>query len=71
MTDILKPGEHRARLIDGKAGAAIVDAAAKRAAESLQGLLGRAPALAVVWWVKTRQARCMSAIKSGAPKRRA
>jgi methylenetetrahydrofolate dehydrogenase (NADP+)/methenyltetrahydrofolate cyclohydrolase len=48
MTDILKPGEHRARLIDGKAGAAIVDAAAKRAAESLQGLLGRAPALAVV-----------------------
>ncbi len=48
MADIIKDSDHRARLIDGKAGAAAVDAAAKSAAEDLAGRLGRAPALAVV-----------------------
>jgi methylenetetrahydrofolate dehydrogenase (NADP+)/methenyltetrahydrofolate cyclohydrolase len=48
MSDILKASGKRAQLIDGKAGAALVDEAAKAAAESLRGPLGRAPALAVV-----------------------
>lgn len=48
MTDILKPHPAGAVLIDGKAGAAAVDAAAAEAAATLTGPLGRAPALAVV-----------------------
>jgi methylenetetrahydrofolate dehydrogenase (NADP+)/methenyltetrahydrofolate cyclohydrolase len=48
MSDILKDSGKRAQLIDGKAGAAVVDAAAKAAAEALRAPLGRAPALAVV-----------------------
>jgi methylenetetrahydrofolate dehydrogenase (NADP+)/methenyltetrahydrofolate cyclohydrolase len=48
MSEILKPHASGATLIDGKAGAASVDAAAKAAAAELTGSLGRQPALAVV-----------------------
>lgn len=48
MSDILKPSGRTAILIDGKAGAAMVDAAARDAAAALAPALGRAPALAVV-----------------------
>ncbi len=48
MAEIVKDSGHRARLIDGKAGAATVDAAARQAAEALAPTLGRKPALAVV-----------------------
>lgn len=48
MSEILKPQDSRATLIDGKAGAAAVDAAAMAAAAKLTGALGRQPALAVV-----------------------
>jgi len=48
MSEILKPHASGAMLIDGKAGAAVVDAAAKTAAAELTGALGRQPVLAVV-----------------------
>jgi methylenetetrahydrofolate dehydrogenase (NADP+)/methenyltetrahydrofolate cyclohydrolase len=48
MSDILRPSGAAATLIDGKAGAAAVDAAAAAAAAELTPQLGRAPALAVV-----------------------
>ena len=48
MTDLFKPSGAAATLIDGKAGAARVDAAARDAAAALSADLGRAPALAVV-----------------------
>lgn len=48
MSDILKPSGAAATLIDGKAGAAVVDAAAKAAAAEIAESLGRSPALAVV-----------------------
>ena len=48
MTDLFKPSGAAATLIDGKAGAARVDAAARDAAAALSPDLGRAPALAVV-----------------------
>ena len=48
MTDLFKPSGAAATLIDGKAGAARVDAAARDAATELSAGLGRAPALAVV-----------------------
>lgn len=48
MSDIIKDSAGSAKLIDGKAGAAVVDAAAAQAAEVLSRQLGRAPALAVV-----------------------
>lgn len=48
MADILKDSGAQARLIDGKAGSAQVDEAARLAAEALSGRMGRPPALAVV-----------------------
>ncbi len=48
MSHILKDSGARAQLIDGKAGAALVDAAVKVAAAELTPALGRTPALAVV-----------------------
>lgn len=48
MSDLLIPQASGATLIDGKAGAAQVDSAAKAAASDLTEALGRPPALAVV-----------------------
>ncbi|MGJ3232067.1 MAG: bifunctional methylenetetrahydrofolate dehydrogenase/methenyltetrahydrofolate cyclohydrolase FolD [Oceanicaulis sp.] len=48
MSDILRPHESGAVLIDGKSGADLVDAAAKTGAAELTALIGRAPCLAVV-----------------------
>ncbi|PWE18212.1 bifunctional methylenetetrahydrofolate dehydrogenase/methenyltetrahydrofolate cyclohydrolase FolD [Marinicauda salina] len=48
MTDFIKPVEGRAAVIDGKAAAATIDAAAKAGAGELAAALGRPPCLAVV-----------------------
>ena len=48
MSDIIKASGKTAKIIDGTAGAAEVDAAVTSAASSLSAVLGRAPALAVV-----------------------
>ena len=48
MTDIITPSRATAKLIDGKAAAAAVDAAAAAGARQLEPRLGRAPCLAVV-----------------------
>jgi len=48
MTSIIKPSDAAAQLIDGKAAAAAVDAAAADGARDLTPHLGRAPCLAVV-----------------------
>lgn len=48
MTDLITNSAGAAKLIDGKAGAAHVDAAAKAAASELAEALGRPPGLAVV-----------------------
>jgi len=48
MSDIITSSEGAAQLIDGKAAAAAVDAAAAEGARDLTPLIGRAPCLAVV-----------------------
>ncbi|XBQ17121.1 MAG: bifunctional methylenetetrahydrofolate dehydrogenase/methenyltetrahydrofolate cyclohydrolase FolD [Oceanicaulis sp.] len=48
MTGVIKPRDGLAAIIDGKAAADTVDAAAKAAAADLAPALGRAPCLAVV-----------------------
>lgn len=48
MTDIITSSDAAAKLIDGKAAAAAVDAAAAEGARQLEAALGRPPCLAVV-----------------------